>query len=306
MFSYSLYDRQALIRRDNTLVNKVLQSPDSLILIWFEGKLITDKEGSVFFSYAKISRIADCFGEFIYLGKHASKAYFTCQLTHWHDYFKNFELLGLRPASLILGELHLGLLYHAQGLLNWHNNHPYCCKCGSATAMTHSGHERKCLNVECNKSHYPAIDPAVIFAVINNSGPESKILLARQPGWDKFRHSVLAGYVEPGETLEETVKREALEETGLEVKNIFYAGSQPWPFPGQIMLGFNCETRQWDINLFDQELESANWFSASEIESAVFSERLKMPFRASISWQLINQWFLQQTGYSLPEESRIS
>lgn len=209
------------------------------------------------------------------------------------------ELLNLRKASLTISGFHLGLLYHSQGMINWHKNHPYCSKCGNSTRMTHSGHERKCNNPGCNRSHYPKIDPAVIFSVVNNTGAESKILLARQAGWDEHRHSVLAGYVEPGETLEDTVKREALEETGLQVENIVYEGSQPWPFPGQIMLGFSSQTSQWDINLIDLELESARWFSAAEIDSKVNKGKLKMPFQASISWQLVNTWFRQQTGYEL-------
>ena len=117
--------------------------------------------------------------------------------------------------------------------------------------------------------------------------------------FDNNSHSVVAGFIEPGETLEDAVKREAYEETGLKVNNVRYFDSQPWPFPGQIMLGFSCETEQWDIQLIDHELESANWFSADEIESKLKSDELKMPFQASISWQLINRWFFSQKNYEL-------
>ena len=239
--------------------------------------------------------------ELVYLGRHESLNYYAYQLNHWHTDFDGLELINLRQASLTVTDYHLGLLYHSQGILNWHNNHPFCSLCGSRTRIINAGHGRQCENSECGREHYPRIDPAVIFSIINNSAAESKILLARKSIWDEYRHSVVAGFVEPGEALEDAVKREAYEETGLKVNNVRYFDSQPWPFPGQIMLGFSCETDQWDIELIDQELESAQWLSASEIEEKIKSATLKMPFRASISWQLINRWFFSQKNYELEE-----
>ena len=298
-FSHSPIDRNALIRRDSSRISKLLQSADSRLLVWFQGKLIKPGNDTLYFLYEEINGLKRQLSEPVYLGKHESLYYFACQLNQWHIDFDDLELIGLRHASLYIQGYDLGLLYYSQGMLNWHSNHSFCSYCGGSTRMMHSGHVRKCENRKCNRSHYPKIDSAVIFSVINNAGPEPKILLARQASWDKNRHSVLAGYVEPGETLEDAVKREAYEETGIRVENISYAGSQPWPFPGQIMLGFRCETNQWDIDLIDHELESAAWFSADEIEQQIKAGELSMPFRASISWLLVNDWFMQQKGYSL-------
>ncbi len=302
MTFYPPIDRNALIRADTSLVKDILQNADTRILIWYEGKLIIRGQSSLYFHYAEISKIAADFSEFMYLGRHQNLNYFTCQLQHWHNYFDGLQLSGLRSATRQYSDFHLGLLFYSHGLVNWHQNHSFCSNCGGSTSIIKSGHERKCDNTGCRRSHYPKIDPAVIFSVVNNSGDVPKILLARKAEWDQYRHAVLAGFVEPGETLEDTVKREALEESNLTVDNISYAGSQSWPFPGQIMLGFSCETTQWDITLVDQELESANWFSAAEIETKVKAGKLKMPFQFSISWQLIDTWFFQQTGSHLESE----
>ena len=269
------------------------------MLLWYQGKLIKGNAESLYFLFDELQGVKSYLSEPVYLGLHESLNYFAYQLNQWHTDFNNLELVNLRQATLTVSDYHLGLLYHSQGILNWLSNHPFCSKCGSQTKVINSGHGRKCSNPDCGREHYPRIDPAVIFSIINNTGPESKILLARKSIWDKHRHSVVAGFSEPGETLEDAVKREAYEETGLKVNNVRYFDSQPWPFPGQIMLGFSCETEQWDIQLIDHELESANWFSADEIESKLKSDELKMPFQASISWQLINRWFFSQKNYEL-------
>ncbi len=299
LFSYSPIDRNTLIRSNASQISSFLHSPESRILIWYQGKLIKRSADRLYFLFEELQGVTSYLSEPVYLGLHESLNYFAYQLNQWHTDFNNLELVSLRQASLTVSDYHLGLLYHSQGILNWLSNHPFCSKCGSQTKVINSGHGRKCSNPDCGCEHYPRIDPAVIFSIINNTGPESKILLARKPVWDEHRHSVVAGFIEPGETLEDAVKREAYEETGLKVNNVRYFDSQPWPFPGQIMLGFSCETKQWDIDLIDHELESANWFSADEIESRIKSSDLKMPFQASISWQLINRWFFSQKNYEL-------
>ena len=298
IFSYSPIDRQSEIRADTSLIRDYLQSDKSRIMLWFEGNLIT-RENNFYFLFEELQQPEKQLVDVIYLGHREGCYYFSSQLNQQYAQFDCFKLLNLRSASLTVNDYHLGLLYYSQGLLNWHLNHQYCGSCGSDTRAIHSGHVRQCNNSDCNQEHYPSINPAVIFMIINKTQVEPKILLARQSSWDDCRYSVIAGFVESGETLEDAVKREAYEETGLSVDNIHYADSQPWPFPGSIMVGFNCETSQQDITLIDQELEKASWFSADEIESKCKSGDLKMPFTASIAWHLIDRWFIQQKGYSL-------
>jgi NAD+ diphosphatase len=193
----------------------------------------------------------------------------------------------------------LGLAFYAQGILNWLHNHRHCSRCGHATEIRQAGFSRQCLNSECGKVSYPKIDPAVIFSVINTSAAEQRILLGRQPTWDPMRYAVIAGFVEPGETLEDAVRREAYEETGLVLESVDYVGSQSWPFPDSLMVGFTATTTQNEIVLADQELEHAAWFSATEIENRLREGSLKMPFPISISRYLIDIWFTAQRGYPL-------
>lgn len=299
LFSNAPIDRYVRIRSDISQVNVLLQQPESRILVWHNEKLIIRRDNSLYFVFTELQGLEKELSDPVYLGRHENVNYFAYQLNHWHYSFDDLDLLSLRSASLTVTDYHLGLLFYSQAVLNWHRDHSFCAKCGSHTRITHSGHGRKCNNSDCSREHYPRIDPAVIFSIINNTEFNSRILLARQSGWDEKRHSVPAGFVEPGESLEDAVKREGYEEVGLELKNIRYVASQPWPFPGSIMLGFSCETCRFDISLIDHELESASWFSANEIELQCTSRQLKMPFPASISWHLIDRWFTQQKGYSL-------
>ncbi|MCW9018257.1 MAG: NAD(+) diphosphatase, partial [Kangiellaceae bacterium] len=200
---------------------------------------------------------------------------------------------------LIADEEELGLLFHSQGLFNWHRNHKYCAACGCKTEIGNAGHSRKCQNEECNKDHFPRIDPAVIFTISDNSQNKDRLLLARQAAWDEGRYSVIAGFVEPGESLENAVIRETYEEVGLKLKSASYVASQPWPFPSSMMVGFEAVTDTNEITLIDNELEHAMWISADEMIEEIESGKLKLPFSVSISWHLIDRWFHQQTGRSL-------
>ena len=298
-FSYSPIDRDAHIRHDSEQVLSRLNSDNSRILLWHHGCLLRRLNGLLFFNFADVLDILDQLSDPVYLGVDGEVSYFTFDLKQRPEKFKDCETISLRSISRQVQEQKIGLLFYAQGILNWHQSHAFCANCGSSTKVTQAGHARKCVNDHCDREHYPRISPAVIFPIINKNGAEQKILLARQPGWDEGRHSVIAGFAEPGESLEDTVRREAYEETGLVVKNVEYVDSQPWPFPGALMVGFVCETDQTEIHLLDQELESAHWFSADELEAKLKSGELKMPFDVSISWHLIDRWFIEQKGYSV-------
>jgi len=174
----------------------------------------------------------------------------------------------------------------AIALEHWHNTHQYCGYCGHKTYATDAGFVRACSNADCAKSHFPRTDAAVICAITYHD----KILLGRQKSWPEKRYSVIAGFVEPGESLEQAVAREAYEETGLELTNINYYSSQPWPFPQSLMVGFTAEATHDNIKLLDQELEQAHWFSREEIKQKVDNGNLLLPYQYSISRALITQW----------------
>lgn len=185
--------------------------------------------------------------------------------------FKRFiSLLGRIDSEIFT------LAGRAYQLLNWDKNNRYCGKCGSSTELKHDEWAKVCL--KCGNIIFPKISPAVIVGVIKGN----EILLAHAKNFKENLFSVIAGFVEPGETFEECIKREVLEEVGLKVKNLKYFGSQPWPFPDSLMVGFTAEYESGDITVDGEELTIAGWYKSDEIPNK--------PTDASIAGQIIN-WF---------------
>lgn len=174
-----------------------------------------------------------------------------------------------------------GLAAYASALLNWHRSHGYCGRCGSPTESDWAGFVRRC--VSCDAAHHPRTDPVVIMLVVKGN----RVLLGRQPQWSPGRYAVLSGFVEPGETPEEAVAREVLEETGVSVGDARYVAAQPWPFPMSLMLAF---VASWEAGepMPGPELETARWFSREELLAD--DGRPKLPPRVAIGRQLIDGW----------------
>jgi NAD+ diphosphatase len=191
----------------------------------------------------------------------------------------------LRPVLPLLAAADLDLLAYARALVYWTRTHRHCGACGAATKPWRGGHERRC--PRCTLVTFPRIDPAVIVAV----GDGSRILLGRQASWDPGRFSVLAGFVEPGESLEAAAAREVREETGVEIAGLRYFGSQPWPFPASMMVGFHAQPARDAIRLDGQELEDARWFTRADLVAGLAGGKLSLSPRRSIAWQLIEAWF---------------
>lgn len=183
----------------------------------------------------------------------------------------------------------------ARGLCYWHATHRFCGRCGSKNHLVEAGHSRLCENERCNHPTFPRTDPAVIMVVTKTfaDGIE-RCLLGRQAVWPTGMYSSLAGFVDPGETLEQAVAREVKEEAGIDVDDVTYVASQPWPFPSSIMLGFFAKATSEQINVDKDELDDAKWFSREDL--ANFGnwhdegEHLKLPRTDSISRYLIEHW----------------
>ncbi|WP_444994114.1 NAD(+) diphosphatase [Aliikangiella sp. IMCC44359] len=299
MLEFPSINRNAEIRHDQLQIAELQQAPKSRHILWHKGHLLSQGDQDHYFSQHDISIYTEKLSTPIYLGQHESYTYFAYHVEQWHICFEKFEQTNLRAAGKLIDDYHIGLLFYSQGLLNWHKSHQYCAQCGSSTGITNSGHSRICKNTQCLKEHFPRIEPAVIFSVENKRNNEARLLLARQASWDENRYSVLAGFVEHGESLEQAVKREAAEEVGLTIDTVDYVASQPWPFPGSIMLGFECSTQTDTINLIDQELETAKWFTVKQIEAELKAGSLRMPYSVSISWHLVDRWYQKQTGKTL-------
>jgi NAD+ diphosphatase len=197
----------------------------------------------------------------------------------------------LRPLLATLRPEEAGLLAYARALSIWRARHRHCGVCGAPTAPASAGHVMRCTSTECGEDFFPRIDPAIIVLV--TAGDHA--LLGRQKSWPPGRYSTLAGFVEPGESLEDAVAREVLEETGVPIQRSSYFASQPWPFPSSLMLGFHATAERVPVHL-DQELEDARWFAASEIERMPGL----LPQRFAIARRLLEAWFDETIGRPLP------
>jgi len=182
------------------------------------------------------------------------------------------------------------LAVQAVGLSRWHQTHGYCTRCGAATDVIKAGHARLCPS--CGTEHFPRTDPAVIMLITDgaDNADGGRALLGRQPAWPAGYFSTLAGFVEPGESLIDAVRREVLEEVGIVVGDVAYLGSQPWPFPSSLMLGFHGVAETFDITVDGDELEEARWFTKQEITELTAAGELMLPPPVSISRWLVEQW----------------
>ena len=197
---------------------------------------------------------------------------------------------GLREAATELPADEAALAGYAGSLLAWHRRHRFCSNCGAPTESRHGGHERVC--PACGAHHFPRTDPVVIVRVTDGA---DGLLLGRQARWPEGRFSLLAGYVEPGETLEEAVRREVLEESGVRLDAVAYIASQPWPFPSSLMLGFSALAERGDPEPGDDELAEVRWFEREEVERAARGEgplMLAPPY--AIARRLIDAWLAER------------
>jgi NAD+ diphosphatase len=197
----------------------------------------------------------------------------------------------LREAGPLLSDRDAGLLTHAIALANWHETFTHCPRCGSPTDPIASGHARKC-PVD-GSEHFPRVDPAMIVLVTD---PADRALLARNAMWPQRRVSILAGFVEAGESAEQAVAREVAEETGIAVSSVTYLGSQPWPMPQSLMLGFRAAALGTGIKVDADEIAEAHWYSRADLAAAVASGDLLLPPPVSIAHRIIQSWY----GSELP------
>jgi len=210
-----------------------------------------------------------------------------------HDTFIEADWLDLRSAAGELERAEAGLFAYAYGLANWQGATRYCGHCGAPLALVDGGHRASCES--CGRLHFPRTDAAIIVIVEHDDA----CLLGRQAAWRARQYSTLAGFVEPGESLADAVRREVREETGIEVIDCDFHSSQPWPFPASLMLGFTATASGRDIHLADGELEDARWFTAQDIAEGLRDGSLRVSTPLSISYRLIEHWLRTRAGMDL-------
>lgn len=200
--------------------------------------------------------------------------------------FDNAKFIDLRSIMAELGPEDAAAAAIAKGLWEWHRNHRFCAKCGQPSAVEEAGWRRGC--TACDAKHFPRTDPVVIMLVVRGD----KLLLGRQDDWAERMYSLLAGFMEPGETLESAVRREVREEAGLPIGRVRYLACQPWPFPSTLMIGCAAEALEEDLTIDKNELVDALWVSKAEVASALAgeSERFDPARQGAIARNLMEAW----------------
>ena len=293
-------DRAALLREDSARLERTLARADACTLpVWRNQSLVADVEAARPGAMRHCVDVHRYAGEVVFLGLEREAPVFAADFSHLEER-EAADLLGhgfidLRRVGPLLEDDEAALLAYARGMLYWHRNHRHCGRCGSATDSRKGGHLRMCTNPECGRPSFPRTDPAVIVLVEHpgGDGGPPRCLLGRSSRFPAGMYSTLAGFVEPGESMEQTVRREVFEESGVEVGDVRYLASQPWPFPSSLMIGFHATAASTDIRLHDDELEDAQWFSADELLAAQArgeDETFCLPRKDSIARFLIETW----------------
>jgi len=210
----------------------------------------------------------------LYLGTYGGKHCYVSELAHANALPAGHQLQGLRAVFGVVDEKLAVLAGRAFQIMEWDRNHQYCSRCGAPTEVRREERSRIC--PDCKYTTYPPISPAIMILITRGR----EILLARKKEWPDGRFSALAGFVEPGETLEDTVRRETREEVGIEIKNLRYFGSQPWPFPHQLMIAFTADYAGGEVTPDGVEIEEARFFDAEQLPN--------LPAGISISRRMIN------------------
>ena len=274
--SRSTVDRDAARREDDAALAEAWTT--AKVLVVDNGSALVADDGP---SLVLVDAADAPEGDRLYLGREGDTSYFAVSGSLSRRL--GARPLGLREVGALLPDRDAGLLVHAVGLTNWHATHPCCARCGARTEVARGGSIRRC--PADGSEHFPRTDPAVIMLVTDGA---DRCVLGRQAIWPAGRYSTLAGFVEPGESAEQAVVREVREETGLQVRDVTYRGSQPWPFPASLMLGFRavCDADA-EVTPQDGELEDARWFSKDELRAQT---RTLLPTPVSIAWRLITDW----------------
>jgi NAD+ diphosphatase len=279
-------DRAAHRRRDEVWLSARRADPASRIVRLFELKVpMLGPEDAPRLDAPSVRELAAPLPpDSIFLGEIAGVAWFAVDLGDEHP--PSARLAELRTVSLLLPAGEAGMIAYARALAHWHRGHRFCGWCGTETLVTQGGHARHCPN--CGRDNFPRTDPAVIVLVTRGD----QCLLGRSPRFPPGMYSTLAGFVEPGESLEETLRREVFEEVGVVIEEFVYRASQPWPFPRSLMLGFRAKAREIPLVLDPHEIEDAGWFGRAELADPD-RRPVRLPNPDSIARFLIEEWLAE-------------
>lgn len=307
-----ILDRASELRKDRNWLEQqwtrqfcrvfVLRNDKSLMR-WRDRE--ADTPEIIHIDQTEISELALEADQLVFLGLDDSGPLFALdvsshQQTALETLVRDNDFIDLRDVGWLLEKQQAAQLAYARGLLFWNRHHRFCGTCGNPTLSENGGHMRRCSESSCARMHFPRTDPAVIMLVEDRSDPaRPRCLLARNSRFPSRMMSTLAGFVDPLESLEETVAREVFEECGIRVSQIEYQASQPWPFPASIMLGFRAQAETFDIVVDGVEIEEAYWFGVEQLsefgEWGDGGENFSLPRRDSIARYLVETWIAENS-----------
>jgi NAD+ diphosphatase len=284
-------DRADGLRSEPAWLDRALADPDArLVPVWRSRNLVLGEPGAPEPVFLPGDHPAKALARtVIFLGLQGQVPVFALELKPQDDpplgAYGAFQ--DLRSFGPLIDRDTAAILATARGLSHWHDRNRFCSNCGGASVPSHGGWRRDCTDPQCGAQHFPRIDPAVIVLVHDGA---DRVILGRQAIWPPGMHSVLAGFVEPGESLEDCVAREMMAEVGVPVRDIAYRSSQPWPFPQSLMLGFRARADADALTVNEDELESARWFTRQELLASPENENFRLPRRDSIARRLLAEW----------------
>lgn len=281
--------------RSKTCVADALADPRAQLFFITSGKLIirdTDETSAAIFTPGDMEAFNALSGAIVLLGWDSDETpWLAAQADLDIDALpEGLKAVGFRDLYIqgLLSDAHLGMVAQGGALIAWHNSHQFCSRCGAPSLIEDGGYKRHCPN--CEMDHFPRTDPVVIM--LTTTPDNEKCLLGRSPHFVQGVYSCLAGFVEPGETIEAAMRRETMEETSIDVERVAYHSSQPWPFPYTLMIGCVGVAKSQDIRI-DDELEDARWFSRTDVQAMVdgtHSEQFRLPPAGAIASRLIVDW----------------
>ena len=310
LFAGATFDRAAHLRKE---AGDLLTRPDARAAVLWRGKALFDEDEVPRLSWLAPDHpiLREAVTPPLFLGLDGEAPRFAYDISPWEDPEADLEtmanfvdtsenrhpamtdsqtLLDLRANMSRLDPTDAGNIAGAKGMFAWHDAHGFCAKCGERTAMAEAGWQRDCPS--CGAHHFPRTDPVVIMLILHRG----KLLMGRSPGWPETMYSLLAGFMEPGESIEAAVRREVAEEAGIEVGRVGYITSQPWPFPASLMIGCWGEALTDAIEIDPAELEDARWVTKDDIIANRLSEtpEIRPARHGSIARFIIDRWIGDQ------------
>lgn len=290
-----LLNRYSDLREDEDWIRQQLQSDRSRFIVVSDGELLIIRDqNDCRLHYQSLDQVTDLLDRFAFLGIREGVSYFSVGIsTHCRERFTEEPTarFATRSMMLSLSDHEVDLSLYARALDLWWSHHQFCQRCGSANTLDTAGFRMLCSQHSCAHAQFPRLEPAIIVLTEH----QGRCLLGRQPQWPAGVYSTLAGFVEPGETIEQAVVREVEEESGVQIDRVRYHSSQAWPFPASLMLGFYAHAADPVIRC-GPELEDARWFDIQGLKQSVSTGEVRLSTRASISYRLLSAWALDRHG----------